>query len=683
MLQKIKHLWEQDRFLCSLFLGGSFYGWFMSQGVPYWDDDYTSWFWKIKDHGLLYYVWEWISPISTQPQHWGFNERPLESLTYKLFYYLTGYEAWLYFIFRSFVYGGLGAMIYLWGLRLVPQSRAGKMAALLAAVFFLATPGPLAAHVLAQDYAPIAELIFLVLAYWIFAEIEKTPAEWTGFPKLSDPAQKKWVLKWLGISFVTYLSYKSKADLKIIPLILMGYALVVRKKQWALFAIPVTAMILLAVPWGPGIFTKLPPFVPGSRGPEVGWMWQPASLSRMFTYLWSPSSYDFFDSLKNSPVSLAGLIGPFMLIPMLVFLGWKMEAFDSVPWLTQATEKDRSRTFVLVWFLAMCLATSALPVIPHHHSIRYGILLMVPASIFLAWIFGLFAESLERLPRWTLYAALIALAVQASINLNRSINYRRDQGTMMVAIDRVYRHIDQNFPNSKLALLNDFRPFDYHPSASQAILSRTWLDRNEDLVRKFKPFETYVISWGPSFWDQLEFVELFPGCKNSTLFDLMFPCRKASGAYLMRFIGVDPLFMEGEGARSRGDLAAAAKFYDQYLAKYPKSMAGHFVMGLVSFNMRDWNRSQRENEILEEYFPNHLSVLYNRALALVELGQILPAADRLQLVVDHDPKNYSAYINLFEAYKKARLFNKAKKVLGKMKAAFPDRPDVQQLTVPQ
>ncbi len=681
MLEKIKLYLKKDVFLSGLFFGGFFYAWFMSQGVPYWDDDYTSWFWKIKDHGLFYYVWEWLWPISTQPQHWGFNERPLESLTYKIFYYLSGYEAWTYFIFRSLVYAGLGSMIYLWGLRLVPKSQKGRIAAVCASVFFLLAPGPLAAHVLAQDYAPIAELLFLFLTYKIWAEIERTPTSWEGVLQVSNLDQKKWLLKWLGISFLTYLAYKSKADLKLIPAVLMGYVLLTRKKQWMFFAVPVGVMILLAVPWGPGVFTKLPPFVPGSHGPEVSWMWQPASLSRMFAYLWSPSSYDFFESLKNSPVSLAGLLGPFLLIPMLVFLGWKMEAFDSISWLSQETEVDRSRTFVLVWFLAMLAATSALPVIPYQHSIRYGILLMVPASILLAWVLGLFVESLSKLPRWAFSICLLAFVIQAGVNLYRSIHYRRETGSMMIAIDRVYRHVNEKLPQSKLALLSDFRPFDYRPDASAAILNRTWLERNEDLIRKFKPFEAYVISWGPSFWDQLEQVEFFPGCKNTTLFDLIFPCRKAAGAYLMRYIGLDPLFMEGEGARSRGDFATAAKFYDQYLTKYPKSMAGHFVMGLVTFNLKDWARSQKENEILEEYFPDHLSVVYNRALALVELGQILPAADRLMFVIEKDPKNYPAYINLFETYKKARLFNKAQKLLNKMKVVFSDRADVQQLVV--
>ena len=42
----------------------------------------------------------------------------------------------------------------------------------------------------------------------------------------------------------------------------LGNVLFLRRRQWAFFAVPVLAMLLLAVPWGAGVFSRLPPFFP-------------------------------------------------------------------------------------------------------------------------------------------------------------------------------------------------------------------------------------------------------------------------------------------------------------------------------------------------------------------------------------------------------------------------------------
>lgn len=127
-----------------IFLGGLVYAFILTQGLPLWDDDFTSWFSKIHDRSLLSLIGEWLSPVSTQPQYWGFNERPLQKVIYKLLHAAFGYESWAYFLFKDLVYAGLGAMLYLWGLRLVPATRGGRLAALSASAFFVLAPGPMA-----------------------------------------------------------------------------------------------------------------------------------------------------------------------------------------------------------------------------------------------------------------------------------------------------------------------------------------------------------------------------------------------------------------------------------------------------------------------------------------------------------------------------------------------------------
>jgi hypothetical protein len=241
---------RRDPWALRLFLAGTAYAWFLTQGVPLWDDDFTSWLWKTREHSLFRYLWEWISPISTQPQYWGFNERPAQSVFYKLCSMISGYESWSYFFLKSCAYGAMGTVLYAWGLRLAPATRNGRIAALAAAVFLLLAPGTFGAHLLLADFAPVAEFWFLAVTYVIWDEVEKTPVAWVGMPRWREPQFKAWARRWAWLSLVVYLGYKTKADLKLIPGILALYVLAVRRQQWRYFALPVGLMAFLAVPWG-------------------------------------------------------------------------------------------------------------------------------------------------------------------------------------------------------------------------------------------------------------------------------------------------------------------------------------------------------------------------------------------------------------------------------------------------
>lgn len=662
-----------------LFMAGFVYAFIFGQGLPLWDDDFTSWFWKIKDRGIGSIFLEWISPISTQPQYWGFNERPVQALVYKIFHLVSGYEAWSYFLYKDVIYAGMGVMVYLWGLRLAGNAPHAKLVALAAAAIFLLAPGTMASHVIHSDLATTAEFLFLLMTYIIWGEIEKTPQDWAGLPDPKNPVHRKWMLRWAAIAFCTYLGYKSKADLKLIPGIMGAYVFLVRRRQLGFFAVPLALMVLLAVPWGPGIFSKLPPFLPGSKGSEIGWMWQPASMDRFLEFIWASAPYDFVASLSSPTLSLAGILGPFLLVGIMAFLGWKMEAFDRVPWARfSETPVDRARTFALIWFGVILVGISALPAINYIFRVRYGIITMVPVSLLLAWVFGLFSHSVKQLPRWAVATACALLAIQSGINLSRSIDYRRSMGQVMVSVDQVYEEVRKNHQNSKLTLFPDFRPYDYRPDSGQVFLDKTWLSAPEDL-RKHEPFRTYAISWSPSLWPEVEVVKNFSGCREGVLFDAIFSCPPATGTYLLRYIGQDPLYSQAEEARSRGDIAEARKLHEQFLAKYPGSLAGQFVMGLVAFQQQDWTRAHHAYATLEKYYPYHLSILYNHALVLRELNQFDGAIERFKFVVGQDGMNYAALINLYHTYTRAGLTSPAKKLLAEIHRKFPQDGEVNRL----
>jgi predicted Zn-dependent protease len=147
----------------------------------------------------------------------------------------------------------------------------------------------------------------------------------------------------------------------------------------------------------------------------------------------------------------------------------------------------------------------------------------------------------------------------------------------------------------------------------------------------------------------------------------------------MRYIGFDPLYAEGEALRAKGDIEGARRIHERYLTKYPLSMAGQFVIGLESYALKDWTRSAQAYGTLEKYFPDHLGILYNYALALMELKEYSPAIDRLKFVAARDPGNYAVQINLYYTYIKAGAAKRAKATLVTMKNSFPNDAEVTRL----
>lgn len=674
----------------ALMLAGFLYAAFLVQGLPLWDDDFTSWFWKIKDQSIWTTLGQWLSPISTQPEYWGFNERPVQALVYQIGYIISGYEAWSYFLYKSLVFAALGYMAYLWGQRLMPASSRGaaRGGALAGAVLLLLAPGTAASHVIHSDLATTAELWFLILTYWIFAEIEKTPVAWRGWPSLEQAAQRAWLKRWFVISLCVYLAYKSKADLKLIPGILALYILIVRRHQLRFFAWPVGWMVLLAIPWGGKIFGQLPPFVPGSQGSEIGWMWQPASVSRLLDFFWTPGPYEPGSALREPTLSLAGVLGPYLLAGLLAFGlwlrrrgGWRLPLTS----LVRPTKPEaRARVFALVWFLCVAVGISALPGINYLFRIRYGLLPMVPVSLLLAWGIGRFIEAAQkreksgRLPRWAVALGVVLFSIQASANLARSIKYRRDLGQVMVAVDQVYAAVGERYPTDPLALLPDFRPYDYRPGGPPAVLARVWLTDLAELA-KFPAGKTSVISWRPSLWQGLEVVDRLPGCRSGVLFDWLFPCAPGSGAVLMRYLGEDPLYKKAEETRARGDGPTARKLHEEFLAKHPKSLASLFVAGLLAYQAEDWRRADQAFAQIEEYLPDHLAVLYNHALTLGQLKRYPEAIRRLEFVTTREPDNYGAQVNLYSTYVQAGEPERAREKIRELRTRFPNDQGIARL----
>ena len=634
----------------ALLIGGFLFAAFFVQGLPYWDCDYSINFAAIRGKSLFELIGQWISPVYSGVDNWGFLDRPAQFIVYRICYAIAGYNTWPYLLFKSACYAGLAVMVYVWALRLIPRTSKSRAAAAAAALFFLVAPGPVGSLVWLADFGPTAELAFLVLTFVIWRQVEATPIEWKSLSPLRDRVQRRWLYEWIAISFAVYLGYKTKADLKLIPLIFAAYILLLRAKQWKLFGIPIALMFVLAVPWSGNVFTKLPPFIPNAAPTNTGYSWVPANVEVVRQFLWSTDRYNFMSSWKVGTFALSGLLGPFLLVGILAFIVWWLLPFSAKNWKWAASPESRARIFVVIWFLAMLVGVSALPIINDFFRIRWGLLTLVPVSILLAWVFSLFVESWSRLPRWAIALGIALFAVQAGINLSRSVYHRKDMGEVTIAVDRVYAYVDKTYPADQLALFPGFLSYEYSFDAGPALRDRDTVTGLQDLVRRHTPDKTSVISWTPAVWEQLDVVQQFDGCGSSTLFEALFPCDHKLIAFLMRYIAPDPTLQAAEAALAQNDPAASHKLFQAYLAQHPGNLGARFKDGQVAYQLKDWSGSEQTFADLEKYFPNDPSILYNRALAMVELKQYGPAIARLNRVAQMNPRDRAAQMTLYRAY---------------------------------
>jgi tetratricopeptide (TPR) repeat protein len=147
----------------------------------------------------------------------------------------------------------------------------------------------------------------------------------------------------------------------------------------------------------------------------------------------------------------------------------------------------------------------------------------------------------------------------------------------------------------------------------------------------------------------------------------------------MRYIGPDPGFSAAEAARAKGDLVAARQGYEEFVARHPNSPAGLFWLGFANYYLKDWPAAERANRQLEEWLPDHPSVIYNRATTLMELGQYDAAIPRLERLTTLNPRNYGAQLNLYSCYRKAGDTAKAAARLQVLRELFPTDPEVRRL----
>lgn len=671
MRTKSRVLRWRDPTVWWLFLAGSLYACFFSLGLPLWDDDFTSYLRPLASKSILEILWNWISPLSTQPQYWGFNERPAEWLFYKALFQTSGYVAWPYFLLKSPFYGGLWSMVYLWVHKITNRKDVGVAAALL----FGVAPGPILSQFMLQDFAPVAEFFLALLGFWMWSAVESTPVTWTGWPDLRNKKHIDWLKRWIGISVSVYLAIKIKGDVRILILILMGYVMLVRPAQWRFFLIPVCVMGILSVPWGPSILSKLPPWFPGSSGSEIAWMYQPASPARIWDFVGSTHDFTLKQMLFTAPLSLFLLLFPFFVLPVLAMV--LVTKPDTI--FSKKSAVNRAALWVGLWLSGAFLVVMALPELKLIFRVRYGILTWLPACI----LFGIYAGSFlkTRTKHKTLWLQVgVALWIaQLGLNFYRSVELRDHLGQVIILIDRVYAKVTEIKPQPRLVMLPGFLLYDYRPGVSAAIEHRESKTLDDLVSQNYPPNETYVVSWNAPLDIRVEMVEMFKGGDSESVFDWVFSCGSDFSVKLMKYVGVQPSLLQARTLKEKGRTQEALAIIEPYLSKFPLNLGAQFEAQQLYLYTSQWWKAHASSLVLENYTDRHPSVLYNHSIALHALGFYDEAISRLQTALEVNPKKYGVLYYLFESAKKKGDQELAFQTIKQMRELFPEDESVMKM----
>ena len=413
----------------------------LTQGERLFDNDYD-WIAAARV-GWLEILGRIFAPI---PESWGFQDRPVQVLCFKILYTTFSYSPAPYYALKALLLAGVACGIVLFCLRTGPGLRTGFAAA---GVFVLS--GPVFSSALwVSDFELLAQ-IFILAAFGLFLALEQQDFYSTN--------RLKFYLYQAGILIFSLLGHRTKGSAKLIPAVLLVYLVIYRRNALRRY-LPLLALIALTiVPVFALLSDPVPPFAPFSEDRSQGWMWRPANLETLGMLLVGNAHLLTGVSGIEPAYSLLGVLCPVLFWAGLGGIGFILyRRRDLLP---LASPERAATIFVATWLVVVMVSFSAFPRLPLGFMSRYVTGALVPTGILIALVFSKASAALPA--GWKSRAipaiALIVLA-HGAVNFRYVRHARETLGQLMVAYDRARISISESIRNANVLMLD--LPFSYN-----------------------------------------------------------------------------------------------------------------------------------------------------------------------------------------------------------------------------
>ncbi len=623
---------------------------FFTHGLPLWNDDYSQWL-EQANRGFLNLLGRLLLPTTIEPQTWGYSDRPVQVLLYKILHLVFGTWGTGFFFVKSVAFGSLCGSLY----HFMRRFGIERHPAYFSLALFVFSTNTIASLVWHSDFGIYAQLAGLFALMYAFDFIEKGPSTlaiyrkgWSGIPMS--------FLRFTGIfAAAVYFGAKIRGDVRLVPLILLAYLAIYRREKAKVYAPPLALAFAATFPYSGDFFKHLPPFFPGAAGYQ-GVTFGGFSVSRLFEFLFG----DFL-AIRTASLSILGAVGLFFTLGAAVYLGFRI-------YREQVTPPGSKMGFFWVWLGVALLGCATLAKQEHAFQLRYTLIPLVPATFICASVIQAAAREFGR-KEWFRPVFLALFAAQMGLHLFHDYQHRRDMGATQVSVDRMYSAVETDFSGAQLVMLPGFLAYGYKASNSTAIAGRKTLGTAEEITA-YPAGSTVAASWNATLDARYVLDRKVSACGYS-LFDLVF-CPRDRGAFLLRFSGGVPAIAEADAKDKAGDLTGGRDQIEGYLANEPGNHGAHFIAGLYNYRLRDFARMEKNYETLGPFFMDNPAVVYNWALSKQGLEKFKDAARLLEHVYRQVPKDYAVGFNLADSYYRTGRKGRALATLSELMQAYPN-----------
>ncbi len=279
--------------------------------------------------------------------------------------------------------------------------------------------------------------------------------------------------------------------------------------------------------------------------------------------------------------------------------------------------------------------------------------------------------------RWSKVAWVVCFTLQIAFAARFSMIHRRDLGRVMIAVEKIYRAVEQQFPNSVLVFAPGFIPYGYHASPAASIRGRTSARNWQEITSNPKnPVgNTLVASWGPTLDAQFTLFAEARGCAAGA-FELLFPCGPTDGAFVLKYVGLPQELRQAEAADKKGGPQKGKAILEAYVGKEPLNQGAQFVLGVYAYRTSDFAAMERIYDALGPFFPGNVPVTYNRGIAKLNVSKFDESIQYFTQAREMQPRSYEIGFNLADAYARSGDTKRAAGIVKQLIAIYPNDPSL-------